>query len=367
MNKTKTKIVIASVLKPVDDVRNFEKIATSLADHKNYEIIILGIEGNSSSQSKQIVFKPWREFKRLSFDRFRVQQAFWKTLKQENPDLIICTTFELLVASVVYRLSYRSKIIYDIQEDYFKNLWYQKFYPSGFKHLAGLSIRAMEWALSPFVSGYTLAERIYQNDIRFTRKNLLILENKSLPIWRQETNENFKVVFTGTITSYSRAKQAIDLYLQIKDQLPKSTLTVIGHVPVSSYHKLLECSFQNEPDIELKLSQHPVAHAEIINEISSASLGIIGYSPNPVNINKIPTKLYEYTAAKLPYLIQKDTHWSNVGEALGGAIPTDFIQPDLSYIRDRLERIGPSEYTETGHSWKENEEKLRDFVSSILF
>jgi len=366
MNKTKTKIVIASVLKPVDDVRNYKKIASSLAANENYRIIILGIGGNSQPESSQIIFKSWRKFNRLSFDRLRVQRAFWKTMKQEKPDLIICTTFELLLTSVLFRSRHQVKIIYDIQEDYLKNLWHQKFYPTGLRHVVGLSIRAMEWALSPFISGFTLAEKTYQNDIRFVRKKFLILENKSLPISPQKISEYFKVIFTGTITSYSRAKESIELYLQIKDQLPGSTLTVIGHVPVSNYQKLLEHSYHDTPNVALKLSSNPIAHGEIVDEISSANLGIIGYLPNPVNVNKIPTKLYEYTAAKLPYLVQNETTWSDIGAELGGVIPIDLTHPDGPYIKDRLANITISEYAKNGYLWREDEEKLSKFIHAII-
>lgn len=164
----------------------------------------------------------------------------------------------------------------------------------------------------------------------------MILENKSIPISSGKNTPNFKVIFTGTITSYSQAKESIDVYLNIKDQLPKSRLTVIGHTPVSSYRRLMENSYKDHSEIALKLSSNPASHAEIIKEISTANLGIIGYTPNPVNVNKVPTKLYEYTAAKLPYLVQEQTTWSEIGEKLGGAISIDFSSPTIPYIKDRL-------------------------------
>lgn len=110
MNKPKTKIVIASVLKPVDDVRNYEKIAISLATNENYAITILGTEGNSLSENSRIVFNSWGKFKRLSLQRLIIQRIFWEKLTQEKPGLIICTTFELLLTSALFSLGIRQKL-----------------------------------------------------------------------------------------------------------------------------------------------------------------------------------------------------------------------------------------------------------------
>ena len=366
MNKSKTKIVIASVLKPVDEVRNYEKIATSLSVNKNYEITVLGTSSKSALIGDQIATIAWGEFPRLSIKRLKVQGEFWRILIEIKPALIICTTFELLLVSVLYRLRFGAKIVYDIQEDYLKNLWHQKFYPFGLRHILGMGIRLQEMVLSPFISGYTLAEKTYKNDISFAKKNSLVLENKSRPILRENTSQNFKIIFTGTISTYSRTKESIDLYLMIKKELPKSTLLVIGYVPVPSYKTLLETTYEDYSGIELKLHLSPVSHSEIIKAISSAHLGIIGYMPNPVNINKVPTKLYEYTSATLPYLVQKGTHWAAMGEKLGGAIPIEFTQPDITYIKDRLATIETLAYAKSGYLWEECDAEIRKFISELI-
>ena len=366
MNKSKTKIVIASVLKPVDDVRNYEKIATSLVKEEKYIVTILGTSSTNKLPHSQIIFKPWYNFHRLSFGRIGIQFAYQKTLTELKPDLIICTTFELLLDSVLYRWLHGSKIVYDIQEDYLKNLWFQKFYPYGLRHVLGLSVRAMEFLVSPFISGFTLAEKTYQKDIGFTRRKSLILENKSLPIFKGKSNDNFKVIFTGTISSYSRAKECIKLYLQIEDQLPKSTLTLIGYVPISSYRNLLESEYENHPNILLKLSDTPVPHGEIINGIRTADLAIIGYKPNGVNAHKVPTKLYEYTAAKLPYLVQSESYWAKVGQNLGGAIPIKFTDPSSTDIMNDFAAITPHSFADSGFLWTENEVILCQYIDDII-
>ncbi|MCP4456825.1 MAG: glycosyltransferase family 4 protein [Cytophagales bacterium] len=365
MNKSKTKIVIASVLKPVDDVRNYEKIATSLFADENNEITVLGTQSQQDFINRRINTRAWEKFQRLSFGRIQIQGEYWRTLKEVKPDLIIFTTFELLFVSVIFRARYGSKLVYDVQEDYLKNLWHQHFYPFGIRHILGVGIRTMELLFSPFISGYLLAEKIYEKDMPAVSNKSIILENKSLPFLLAKKDTKFKVVFTGTISAYSRALESIELYFKIKNQLPDSSMTVIGYAPNLHYLKLIKNRYSDLPEIEFKLSSDPVPHSDIVKEISTARLAIIGYFPNPVNEGKIPTKLYEYTAAKLPYLVQENTLWSRVGCEFGIAIPVDFKDP-LSDLIIRVKEIEKAEHASTGYRWAEQEDLLIEFINNIV-
>ena len=350
----------------MDDTRNYEKIATSLIKDKKYRITILGIASANEHSHSEISFKPWGNFSRLSFGRIGIQFAYRRRLAELKPDLIICTTFELLFISVLFRILNGTKIVYDIREDYLKNLWFQKFYPFGIRHVLGLSVRVMEFLVSPFISGFTLAEKTYRKDIGFVRQKSLTLENKSLPIIKGQSKEYFSVIFTGTVSSYSHAKESIELYLQISDQLPKSALTVIGYVPVLSYRLQLESIYGSHPNIKLKLSDTPVPHVEIMKEISIANLAIIGYKPNPVNTDKVPTKLYEYTAARLPYLVQSNSLWANLGRNLGGAIPIEFEDPTSTDIMKYLDAFDEQPFAKSGFLWDENEIEFRKYILDII-
>lgn len=356
------KIAIASVLKPVDDVRNFEKIGASLAKISGYSVTTLGIQGNADT-AENMTFQTWKPFKRLSLGRLRVQYQFWQAMRKLKPDLIIVTTHELLVASVLYKVFFKCKLVYDVQEDYFKNLWHQRFYPSGIRHLAAIVIRMVELLSAPFFNAFFLAEAIYEKDIRFTRKRCVVLDNKSLPITKLDS-KGFKVVFTGTVSHYSKAAESIELFLKLKDAIPEASMTIIGYCPKLSYKRKLQGEFGDK--VTLCLSDSPVAHSEIVEQIATASLAIIGYDPNPINEYKIPTKLYEYTAARLPYLVRRDSYWAEIGEELGNAIPVDFEQPDLEQIKSILMSKSKYAIPESTCLWISNEKLLMEKIDDII-
>ena len=361
LNK-KTKIIIASVLKPADDVRNYEKIGLSLARNLKAEITVCGIQ-NSIPAEENIFFHVWPKFRRLSIRRLLTQIHFFNFIKKSSPDLIIVTTHELLFVGVLCKIIFGCKLIYDIQEDYFKNIWHQQFYPPILRHFMAIVIRTTEFFCSTFISHFFLAERMYISDIGFGGKKKSVLNNRSLEI-KQTEKISFKVVFTGTISQYTRAKESIELYLKIRSCLPNSTMTLIGYCPSSSYAEMLKKKFDKR--VSLKISDQPVPHNEIIKEIESASLGIIGYEANPVNHLKIPTKMFEYVASKTPYIVREGTYWEKIGMEMGGAISLNFNDPDFDLLKTQLERTNISTFSSEGILWEENEKKLILLVNNLI-
>lgn len=364
MLKKKTKIVIASVLKPVDDVRNYEKVACSLAKEEMYELFMMGTIGTKNDYDSTIHLLPWPPFQRLSIARFLIQFRYFFQLKKVRPQLVIITTHELLLTSVFYRLFFKTTLVYDVQEDYHRNLQYQHFYPAIVRLPLAQLIRLTEKLCAPFIHHFLLAEAVYEQDIPFVKRCFIIIDNKSLPIQKLEKKGTFKVVFTGTISSYSQAIESIQLFEKIAPSFDNPQLTVIGYCPSARYRKKL-VTFQSDV-INLILSDKPVPHSQIVHEIATAHLAIIGYSPNPINELKIPTKQYEYTAAQLPYLVRKDTHWSRLGEQLGGAIPVDFDDLDAKKIRTLFDNLDISSIQHAAAEWTENEQKLRETIANIL-
>ena len=179
MNQS-AKIVIASVLKPVDDVRNYHKLAKSIQSISKVEVHVFG--SRSSQQTDSRFLHAWKNFNRLSIGRLSIQWQFWKKVSQLKPDILIITTFELLVPACCYKILFRKTLLYDVQEDYFKNLWHQQFYPPLIRHVLAIGIRIYEWLLRPFVSHYFLAEECYADEIGFVKGKSTAVPNKSFEI-----------------------------------------------------------------------------------------------------------------------------------------------------------------------------------------
>ena len=366
MIKKKTKIVIASILKPVDDVRNYEKLGYTLSKSDQYDVILMGTQTDEPHENKVIAFHSWNPFKRLSIDRLKIQFSFLKAILNHKPDLVIITTHELIFVSVFAKLITSFKLVYDVQEDYYLNLKHQNFYPALIRYPAAYLIRSIEWLSRPFIHHYLLAEEVYSKNLVFAKGKATIIDNKSLPIINTPCADSFNFVFTGTITDYSKAVESVQLYSTIKQHFVNPKMIVIGHCPSATYLKKLRDLAHNDSSIILQIQDHPVPHNEIVAQIEKANLAIIGYQTNPVNQYKVPTKQYEYTAARLPYLVRANTHWSKLGTELQGAIPIDFNDPQPEEIVRKL-NIMDKDYIKSDLAlWENNEVLLLNLINNVI-
>jgi len=113
------KIAIASVLKPVDDTRLYEKMAVSLADTGDFHVDIIGFRSSINPNYNNISFYPVFCFQRLHPMRLFSGLRLLKLLVKLKPDLLIITTHELLFAASLYKLLYGKAVIYDVCENYY--------------------------------------------------------------------------------------------------------------------------------------------------------------------------------------------------------------------------------------------------------
>src|SRR5690606_5858672 len=119
-NKIKT--VIASVLKPVDDTRMYEKFGLSLQQTYRYEVNIIGFISKNPPEDRDIGFYQIFNFSNSSCMRIFSSFRFEKYLFKIAPSLLIVTTFALLPIAILYKLfNHSTQLVYDVTEIYALN------------------------------------------------------------------------------------------------------------------------------------------------------------------------------------------------------------------------------------------------------
>jgi len=311
----KKKLVIASVLKPVSDSRNYEKTAISISKSGEYRIFIVGQSVNQLPATKVIEFAPLFSFSRLSLKRLFAGWTFLNYLLKLKPDVIIVTTFELLLPSVFYKLFFRKKLYYDVQENYFRNLIYTNSFPKPLNYLLAVKVRALEYLTRPFVNFYVLAERNYEKEFSFTKGKSVVIENKLLKsdvVPRVKRNDGkIQLLYTGTIAENYGIVEAVKLAKLLYEKDNRFTLHIIGFAPKTEVYRNLTKAIEGHSYITLTGGDTLVPHSEILKAISMADIGLVMYLPNKSTENCIPTKLYEYAAHRLPYLHTPNLIWKN--------------------------------------------------------
>lgn len=310
----KRKILIASFLKPVNDVRSYEKIAKSLAHNQSYEVYCSGYPPNIDVTNKNIKLLPLPSFNKRGFSRILARWYVFKIYLKLKPELIIVNSPDLLLLTCLYKIIFGTKIIYDIRENYFKNLWYQNNFIWGLKYVLAISVRTKEWLTSPLFDYFLLAEKVYSTQLRFAVNRSVILENKTLrPEKTKIAPINYEgptFIISGTIAIEYGIFNGINFFKSIHKKYSKSRLIIIGHCPNRPLLKELKILSQNNSGIELKISNDPIPHALIENEILLADFGLFPYAPNESTKGKYPTKIFEFVGYKVPFIIQNNSEWN---------------------------------------------------------
>lgn len=333
MNK---KIVIASVLKPTDDVRAYWKIAQSVTKANKYDVNIIGNHGKIGVDKNNIHFRPHSVRRNQWLKRIAIRELLFLKILKYKPDLLIITTYELINTAFLTKLFSGCKIVYDVQENYAQNTVLQK---GIFRQIQSVFIQIQEWLGSLFIDHYWLAEDCYKDQLPWLKNNFSIIQNKAIKQPSVDRkNAPIRALFSGTVSEYSEANLALTTMIELIKTYPDTQAIMIGQVHDIPLRKELESRAKQFPAIELQLSENPIAYAKILGCIKWANLGIISYQENPVNRKKIPTKLYEYSRYQLPFLVQQDTHWHQIGLKLGGVIPIDFQTQSYTRIVENMQK-----------------------------
>src|SRR6476620_7546753 len=174
----KRTVVIASILKPVDDTRMFEKFGVSLSDSGRYNVVIIGYPSIAKPVYPNIEFIALNPFPRLSLMRMLAPLQMLKKLYEVKHDILIVNTHELLVVALLNRILFGNRIVYDIRENYYRNILHTDAFPGWLRYLIATCVRAKEKITAPLFSWFFLAEKVYEKEVSFTGKRITILENK---------------------------------------------------------------------------------------------------------------------------------------------------------------------------------------------
>lgn len=320
--REKKKIVLASVLKPVNEIRMFSKIATSL-EKAGFDVSIIGYAPAGAVPQTPIHLYPIEAFHRLSIKRALAPFRIFKQWIALKPDILVVSTHELLFWGVITRLFLRTRLIYDVQENYFLNILHTPAFPALLRLPLAAYVRTIEYLTAPFVDHFLLAESIYAQQLSFVKNRYTVLENKHITTYPQTKNLQtgyHKLLFTGTLAETTGVFTAIEIAKRLHAEDTSFTLTIIGHAPQKEVVVRIHQEVKSHSFIQLIGGEQPVPHAAIAKAITEADFGFICYPPNKSTAGRMPTKFYEYAALGLRILALSNsslaTEISNSGMGL---------------------------------------------------
>ncbi|MCZ8354432.1 MAG: glycosyltransferase [Cyclobacteriaceae bacterium] len=300
----KMKIVVASVLKPVDDTRMFEKIGSSFA-RKGFEVHLFG-NGNTNNTQKieDIFFHHHIIKKRLSLKRWFIPFWVFRKLLFLKPQVVVIASHELLWMAVIYRLFFAVKVVYDVRENYALNIKLRqknKWIDSLLSHYMNWKQKMTSYGIDVF----WLAESCYLTQLSFLpNQSIYVVENRAS---KQFTIPNkslgyHSILFTGTLASSTGVLRFIEFAKYILKEDERFQFTIAGHSYDYNFLQNLKELIQPYPQIQLIGGSEYVAHATIYQLISQADFGFIDYPIHVATQGKKATKYFEYAASGLPII-----------------------------------------------------------------
>ena len=364
------KIVIASVLKPVDDIRMFWKFAVSLGKLEGLSVHVVGFDGKNIEKNN-ITLYPLFRFKR--FDLVKRLFAPWKFFllaKKIKPRVLIIGTHELIIPALLLKIWCQTKIIYDVRENYFLNILSTNAFPPILRHVLALGVRLKEMIAAPAISVFFLAEKVYRKQLPFVKQNYLILENKCLDKNKYKLNQKgfHKFLFTGTIAQETGIFECINLVIKLHQIDPLISLHIIGYCPKKSTYQQIKALLKEHPFLTMSGGHELVSHDEITEEIMKADIGLICYPPSRHIKGKVPTKLYEYLGYRLPFIVLDNNHLDQVSAPYPGSVTLpDFTNAPVESLLETLQKTsfyrvlpGPEIY------WSSEEPLFQKTIMSLI-
>lgn len=320
-------VLIASSLKPVKDVRAWEKLGRSLRETNTYSLNFIGFSGKMLEQKNEVNFFSSESSFHSKWKRVTSQLRFTRLLFQIRPRILICCTYEYLPVSALFKNWLKYKLVYDVQENYVANLDLNLSLTSKAKARATRFIQNAETVKG--IDLYLFAEKCYAKEMP-EKKPFLVLENKySGPAKTVDRilfpqRKGYKFIITGTITPAFGILEAVLWFKSVLKTFPENRLKIIGHLTLPEFGKQLCQACFNVPEIELSVSEIPVPHMEIMGAMESLDFALLPYRNLPAIRNKMPTKLFEAAALGIPVLITPNENWENFLKPFSGGFPIDF-------------------------------------------
>ena len=338
-------VLLASVLKPIDDTRMRGKFAETLAGRPGMRVHVAG-RGAAAADDTQVKIRlhPIFNGPRLSLGRLAAQWRYGQLLRQLKPDLVIVHAPELLPLTLLWQALGRGrKFLYDIRENYALNVSTQHVYQGLTRRGLAAGLRWVEARATRRAAGVILAEASYAAELPFLSElppgRVVVLENKyqpqpgeqqrQQPLKLPPLNEPFRLLYSGTISELNGVREAVAVAEQLRAAWPGGVrLTVIGFCQQPELLRQLELQAAAHADwLTLIGGAEPVPHAGIVAEIGRSHLGLLAYRPHASTARCRPTKLFEYLAHGLPVLAAPNPLWQELLDAHGAGLALDFAQP----------------------------------------
>lgn len=369
------KVCLLSSVHPPFDVRIFHKEAKTLLK-AGYDVVII-----AQNDKEEIVDgikiiplpKPKNRLERMVLLTLRY---LIKALKQ-NANVYHLHDPELLLVGLVLKLITKSKVIYDVHEDYGKQILSKSYLPEGTRGFVAIAVKIVEGVIAKTFDGIVTATDDISNNFSTHKRAVAV---KNFPVLSDFTeirkdnrhnSDTFNLIYIGGITEIRGITQIIQALEHINPQ-KRVKLTLYGKF----YPIIYEEQVKKLKGFE-KVEYHGwLDPQEIPHKMVQSDIGIVCFLPEPNHINAMPNKLFEYMACGLPIIASNFSLWKEIVEGNNCGICVNPLNSKeiarvIEYLidhPDEAKRMGENgrKAVEERYNWEKESEKLLKVYAELL-
>lgn len=365
------KVCIVTTVHPLFDTRIFHKEAKYLI-RAGYDVTLIAqndkdevIDGIKISS----LLKPKNRLSRI----FLLTKRAYSLALKECADVYHFHDPELLPWMLLLKYKTGAKIIYDVHEDYQKQILSKHWIYGAIRKSISYIFNIIEKSISRnFDYIITATDSIASN---FKQKNVVVLNNYPIVNERSVSHKvidstDFTVVYVGGLTKIRGIKEIIESIEYIKSK-KEVKLKLIGNFSEKDF----ETELKNMPEWSKIEYLGYLPKKDTLAHLINADAGIVCFWPEPNHIEAMPNKMFEYMEAGLPIIASDFSLWrkiindANCGVIVNPLNPKD-IARGIQYLIDNSGKA--TEMGENGrkailekYNWKIEEKKLLSLYGEL--
>jgi glycosyltransferase involved in cell wall biosynthesis len=318
--------ILTTVHSPFD-VRIFYKEAKTLVDAGFNVSLIAQHDKNETIDRVRILALPKTESRIRRMFRLPVR-AFWMALRL-RADGYHFHDPELLPVGVLLKVLTRKKVIYDVHEDYGKQILSKLYIPRIIRKQLAFLVRITEYFCSKLFDAIITATDEILGDFYYHKRAVSV---KNFPIFTNFSirrnngdgeNALFSLIYIGGLDEIRGITQIIKA-LEFFNSDNQLKLTLCGDFYPEDYEWKLR-SLEGFKKVEYLGWLEPYQIPDLLGKCDA---GIVCFLPEPNHMNAMPNKMFEYMAAGLPVIASNFPLWKRIVGGSGCGICVDPLKPE---------------------------------------